>query len=111
MGNTLQPLYAEGRTLKDKSGRVIVCFSDKLCTDEVALYAQTLSTAPDMLNLIESIVSDAVNEYENAYKNALEYNNRADVPSLRPLNSYPPFPEWVQKGLSIIAKAKGQKPE
>jgi len=62
-----------------------------------------------MLELLTKIVDDAMDEYNKQYNASVDYNNRAyNIPSLGPIASYPPLPNWIQNAIAVIRKARGE---
>lgn len=98
----------DGRNLKDGSGDTIMCLSDGLSENDVKKYGSLFAASLDMLAMLEDIFNEKLKEWQEACKDAAEYNNRFDVPSLRPLAEYQNVPESLGRGLALISKAKGR---
>jgi len=107
---SISNLEIDGTSLRDDKGQVIAELNGKLDNEVISAYANAFSLTADMLSTLEKLAANCISDFEQQYKESLEFNNMPTNAMTGLIAvSLPQLPEWVMNTLSLIAKAKGEK--
>ena len=106
MDQGCQTLKIEGNELRESNGTLVAKLSDGLGS-RAETYGRLFSYAVEMERLLEQLLSQQVDEFEQQLKSSFGAVPFTGVTRCGPDKLYTTLPELVQTGLILIAKIKG----
>ena len=100
-----QPLNIEGTRLSESDGTVVATLNDAL-GERVEAYARLFAASAEMMELLEAVLIQEVDEFEQQVRSARGAVPLTGVMRSGPDKLYTTLPEWVQTGLALLAKIK-----
>jgi hypothetical protein len=103
-------LHVESNNIYDSEDTLIATIN--ALVPQANYFARLFSSAPQLLTLLESVLTDQANEFDQTRKSADEFNKR---PGLSPGSlygrnlTYAKIPSSLQNGLELLAHIKSSK--